>query len=299
MWMTLVLWIGVLMQLTDPVSATLTASSEAPQLGEAVTLTIAVEAPRGTVVAFDVPPPANDSLRLTLVNAEVSDIDAERARYTQTAVVILLAPGDFSVGAAVQYTLPGESAGRRITLAPVQFSIPSLLDPADLTLRPLRPPLEVPYVPPLVIAGALMAVGALIVGGYRLRGRLRRLSPAVRQRWGARTEAGMAALAELNDLWRESRFTPAHYARIADTLRAYVSGRFEVAALELTTNETIDQLTERKIVMEYARRELFNILDSADLIKFAGDGAKLSEVAARETIKRAIAWVRHVESTVA
>lgn len=296
-WLRLFLF-AALFQLTDPVRAALTASTDTPLPGEAITLTITVEAPRGTVVAFDVPPPESEHMRLTLVNAEVSDIDAERARYTQTAVLILLAPGEFTTpAAAVQYTLPGESAPRRINLAPLTFTIESVLNPDDLTLRPFAPPRELAYVSPLLIGGGVAAAGIVAAGIYRLRGRLTRLNPLMRQRWGARTEAGMAALAALNHLWRESKFTPEHYAQIADTLRAYVSNRYQVAALELTTGETIYQLAERKIVMEYARRELQNILDSADLIKFAGDDNKPLDTAARETIKKAIAWVRHVETT--
>jgi hypothetical protein len=288
---------GVLLQ--TPVTATMTASANTPVIGEAITLTITFEAPRGTVVAFDIAEPTDEHVRLSLVNADVSDIEGDRARYTQTAVLILLAPGTFTTPpAAVQYTIP-DSAPQQIAVEPLEFTISSVLDPNDLTLRPFGAPGGLTVISPVLLGGVILAVSIVSFAAYRLRGQFQRFTKrATHLRWGSRTEAGLRALARLNQVWRTTPLTPAQYAQVADILREYVSRRFGVKALELTTDEAIQQLAEQKLVQEYSRRELHQILETADLVKFAGEQDLALEHAIRETVKKAVAWVRHVEQSV-
>lgn len=68
-------------------------------------------------------------------------------------------------------------------------------------------------------------------------------------------------------LWQNNK-EKQYYTAITDTLRQYIEGRFHVQAMERTSNEILDSLTDEKIEkLEFDElKELFSI---SDLVKFA------------------------------
>lgn len=69
------------------------------------------------------------------------------------------------------------------------------------------------------------------------------------------------------NLWQNHK-EKQYYTAITDTLRQYIEGRFHVQAMERTSNEILDSLTDEKIEkMEFDElKELFSL---SDLVKFA------------------------------
>ncbi|MBK6837635.1 MAG: hypothetical protein IPG90_04630 [Bacteroidetes bacterium] len=68
-------------------------------------------------------------------------------------------------------------------------------------------------------------------------------------------------------LWQQGLYKQYH-SSVSDTLRAYIEGRFEINALELTTDETMSRF-RGNMLREDARQKLFGILQLADMVKFA------------------------------
>lgn len=68
-------------------------------------------------------------------------------------------------------------------------------------------------------------------------------------------------------LWQNGRFKD-YYSALTDVLRRYIAARYEFGAMEMTTDEIIVALREQEMP-DKSRRNLIEILRTADLVKFA------------------------------
>lgn len=68
-------------------------------------------------------------------------------------------------------------------------------------------------------------------------------------------------------LWQNGRFKD-YYSALTDILRRYIADRYEFGAMEMTTDEIIVALREQEMP-DKSRRNLVEILRTADLVKFA------------------------------
>ena len=77
------------------------------------------------------------------------------------------------------------------------------------------------------------------------------------------------ALEKLRDekLWQNNKHKQ-YYSGLSDILRTYLAGRFEVGAMEMTTDEIADALREVDIEHK-SKMDLLSVLRDADLVKFA------------------------------
>lgn len=69
------------------------------------------------------------------------------------------------------------------------------------------------------------------------------------------------------DLWAADR-QKEFYSGVTDTLREYISDRYEFGAMEMTTAEISKEL-KNKDLDEYLKKELLDLFTTADFIKFA------------------------------
>ena len=76
----------------------------------------------------------------------------------------------------------------------------------------------------------------------------------------------LAALAQ-KKLWQQGRVKEYH-SELTHILREYLEGRFDINALEETTDEILDQLRKRNLPAAL-RQRLEEILQTADMVKFA------------------------------
>ena len=82
------------------------------------------------------------------------------------------------------------------------------------------------------------------------------------------------ALRELNrikdeQLWQKGK-TKQFYSDVTETLRKYIEDRFQIPAMEQTSDETINSFTSNKnLLKEKSLKNLSQILRLADLVKFA------------------------------
>ncbi len=68
-------------------------------------------------------------------------------------------------------------------------------------------------------------------------------------------------------LWQNNKHK-LYYSGLSDILRTYLAGRFEVGAMEMTTDEIADALREVDIEHK-SKMDLLSVLRDADLVKFA------------------------------
>ena len=77
------------------------------------------------------------------------------------------------------------------------------------------------------------------------------------------------ALVELNNrkLWQNGKFKQ-YYTALTSIIRVYISDRWGISALELTTDETIEALHDIEMPLD-SRMALVAMLRTADMVKFA------------------------------
>ena len=68
-------------------------------------------------------------------------------------------------------------------------------------------------------------------------------------------------------LWQNDKHK-LYYSGLSDILRTYLAGRFEVGAMEMTTDEIVDALRSIEIEQK-SKMDLLSVLRDADLVKFA------------------------------
>ena len=141
--------------------------------------------------------------------------------------------------------------------------------------------------------GGVLLLAALIVLLVRW---LRRRAQAAGGNGVKKDPAYIVALREL-DKWRgEKHWAPerqkAFYSGITDALKTYIEDRFGVDAPEMTTAELFDALSKAPDLPEDLRKDLQEVFECADFVKFA------KHVASDEDNARALPTaVRFVTST--
>ena len=68
-------------------------------------------------------------------------------------------------------------------------------------------------------------------------------------------------------LWQNNKHK-LYYSTLTDILRTYIAGRWEVGAMEMTSDEIITAMRQEELP-EKARMDLTSVLMDADLVKFA------------------------------
>ena len=76
-------------------------------------------------------------------------------------------------------------------------------------------------------------------------------------------------------LWQNNKHKQ-YYSGLSDILRTYLAGRFEVGAMEMTTDEIAEALRDVEIEHK-SKMELLSVLREADLVKFAKATPEASE----------------------
>ena len=141
----------------------------------------------------------------------------------------------------------------------------------------------------LIILGLLIwLVAWLIVRHLRQRSAMPRPAPKIPPHVVANK-----ALVELGHrkLWQKGKFK-AYYTELTSILRAYISGRWDVGALEMTTDEIIAALRDEDMPTA-SRTDLITILRTADMVKFAKAEPEAEDN--EENLNRAIYFVENTK----
>ena len=178
----------------------------------------------------------------------------------------------------------GRPDGRTDTLryAPATLEVKTLpVDTATFVIHDIKPqvryPLTAAEVLPYVAAAHLLAFLAVMIAYFA--GRSRRKASGKT----ANEPPHIRALRKLDGFRGEKFWEPArqksYYSGLTDTLREYISGRYGIGAMEMTTSELFAALPGEEIPEELVSRarELFEL---SDFVKFAKHTATREESAA-------------------
>ena len=141
----------------------------------------------------------------------------------------------------------------------------------------------------LIIFTLIVWLAAWLIARYM---RKRKATPASAPKIPPHVVANKA-LVELGHrkLWQKGKFK-AYYTALTSILRTYISGRWDIGALEMTTDEIIMAL--RDVDMPSASRtDLITILRTADMVKFAKAEPEAEEN--EENLSRALYFVENTK----
>ena len=172
-----------------------------------------------------------------------------------------------------QYSFPGDSAARIVTTNPLALTIRAVAVDTTKDIRDLKPPLSIPIslLEILIYLGiAAAAIGAVYIG-YRLWKR-RGTKAAGGEVSAPPRPAHVIALEELailkeKKLWQQGLIKQ-YYSEVTEILRRYIENRYQLKALEETTDEILKGLAGTGMSGDVLRA-LEKSLRKADLVKFA------------------------------
>lgn len=276
--------------LAGEVRASLVVDNETPFIGQPITMTFVVNAPPGTAVtAWPQFPPGQVFDVLETGEPSTAEYSDHVTHQQRLQIALWQTGAHLTPELFVGYRLADGREGQApVTSAYIE--VRSVLNPPDVALRPLKPLQRLPHTPLWVYA--LAVTGAAVVPLFGRWWLLRR-------RWRARNgsqQGSPAQVAILSLRALQERGLPAVevYARTAEHLRRYLLERFEVRAGEMTTRELLRAL-DREGLSQGELQQLQQILEQADLVKFAGfEPGSGSE---RRLVAVAIRWLESVEQT--
>ncbi len=274
-------------QLNEAIRAEFSVDNDAPLLGEPFIITLEIIASPDIEivdwVVFEYPIEVLDVGNVVSEINEVGDVI-----YRRGYQVVLWDVGDYlSDSMVVSYQQGGRLLGVSVSSFYVQVPI-QISDPATALLRPPAPPIDLPYISPWVFIGigagvfiVMMILARLLQVSRRNVVKIVKASPAEK------------AIAEIEDLKFQQLPTAAIYELVATSLRHYLDGQFNIEASEMTTVELIGQLRDDDVFPKRHLRQLQQILEQADLVKFARFQPDDSSRA--RLVNYAIKWLKETE----
>ena len=148
------------------------------------------------------------------------------------------------------------------------------VDTAEKSIKDIKAPFDEPfdwheYLP--YAYGGLVAIAVIVLIIFILRKVLKK-KPVVVEPPKPKEPPHITALNALEEirnkkLWQEGKYKEYH-TLISDALRAYIEGRYNVAAMELTSDE-IFKIINSQVIDTISKEKLKQVLTLADYVKFA------------------------------
>ena len=141
-------------------------------------------------------------------------------------------------------------------------------------IKPIKPPLPAPYTLAELLPWILPGIGLILIGllvFYYIKKR-KSAEPVFKLRSKPRLPAHVIALNDLEELrmkklWQDGKVKE-YYTAMTDIVRNYIEERFGINAVEMTTEEIMNDL-RKTAIGDDLQRKLGSTLLLADLVKFA------------------------------
>ncbi|MBN1768013.1 MAG: hypothetical protein JXR50_11180 [Prolixibacteraceae bacterium] len=158
------------------------------------------------------------------------------------------------------------------------FTLPKL----DSLMNAMKGPIDIkaPYEAPVTfkevapwLFGILLGAGLIFLLIYAIN-RRKQNKPLFSLPQKPKEPAHIIALRDLDrikeeKIWQQGKIKE-YYSEVTDTIREYIENRFEITAMELTTDEIIKKFEARKELLDAKTFDnLKRMLSNADLVKFA------------------------------
>jgi hypothetical protein len=157
---------------------------------------------------------------------------------------------------------------------PLRINVNTVETDPVADIKPIKPPLKAPITFAEIapwLAG-LLALGLIAAGIYYYLQRKKANKPIFLVRQKPKLPPHEIALEAFESLRRrklwQAGMVKDYYSEMTDIIREYLEGRFNIRALEMTTDEISDALRGTDVEGK-SREKLTSTLMSADLVKFA------------------------------
>lgn len=245
-------------------------------IGEFVKLNINVTAGKNVKINF---PIISDTIGKIEI-LEISPVDTTytdgKLNYKKILVVTSYEAGKFNIPEfAITYNIDNDTNFRVSLTNSLSLNFSTYdIDTANTDIKDIKPPIQVPFtledlLPYLIAAISIALIYLFIIYMFgKTKVKIQETIP----KYDPRIPADLEAIEQLNRLEKENLWQNGYYkiyhSRLTDILRVYIHRRYHLNALEMTSNELINELNilESNIV---AINSINEILTVADLAKFA------------------------------
>jgi len=256
-----------------PVHVARRVSHSNPHVSDLVTVNYEIEAPAGYDVQFS---QWGDTPKDVQISGPTrpEPVAGEHGRqlWRQQFTVEALITGDHRLPALeVAYRESPEMAWTVEGTDYLTLTFSSVLENAD-SAEPKPNPDPLPWpralLPWLILVASLLAVAGLVGAGtfawIRRSRRPRAIVPVSAYR------KAMDAIQRIEDSgWLERGEVDRFYTELSGVVRHYIEDRFGLRAPEQTTEEFLQELTRRPVLVDTQRLALSHFLEQCDLVKFA------------------------------
>ncbi len=259
-----------------PIVVSANADTNQIRIGEQFKIQLKASSANGTNLSFPLLPDTLNGLEIlsrSKVDTSISE-DKSTVSYSQSIQVTGFDSG-FYVVEPFHFTSLNPENGNLDTFSTEAFLITVKSVPVDTTkaIKDIKAPLSVPltWKEIILMAAVVLAIILLIVVLIRLW-KKRKIKVAPETPKIPARPAHEIALEELRKieqekLWQQG-FYKKYHSSVSDTLRAYIEHRFEINALELTSDETLERIQRKKMQPLFVE-QLSTVLHTADMVKFA------------------------------
>ncbi len=282
-----------------PLTVTAGVDRAAVNIGDRVTYTIRVKAPKDLEVQL---PSFGENLADFSIKDFTSDESGVFSRtYTHSYILDIFETGTFTVPAAViTYKESPDSEWKEVTTQEITVTVQSLLGEtkSPATIRDIKGPRSVSnfmYLYMFLAIAAATAIAAAI--GIYLKKRKR--SSAAAEPPPPAHERALQALKELmNKDYIEKGRVQEHYFELSNIVRHYLEDRFLMKAPEMTTEEFLIHLKQTEKLNQEQKSLLREFLSQCDMVKFARHLPADNEISSSyEAAERLVEQTKEVSAT--
>lgn len=264
-------------------------SNGGPSTGVTFALALEVDVPRG-VTLLDWPslPDSWGDFEVVARDERAETLREDGGRLiSQRFTMRLWRVGDHTTPETVlTYRVDGAGA-LRVPVRPAFLTVPTVLDFNDLEVRPPLPPIDLPYLSPLLVAGVL---SILFVFSWWLIGFITaRHEDTPKPLMLSAYEVAVRQLEALRD---STLTADAVLSGAADAVRGYLIARLQMDIAAATTTE-ITQAASKHLPLELVTG-VTRLFAEVDRVKFASK--TIDEGAALQALDYAFSWLHDAES---
>ncbi|HCB62750.1 MAG TPA: hypothetical protein DEP77_12510 [Bacteroidales bacterium] len=263
---------------TSKIKATASLDSTRILIGDQVKLYLEIEQPKNAKIQF---PQISDSITSAIEVIERSPLDtfklsdAEQIKIIQNFTITSFDTG-VQIVPQFRFLLKHDGVSDSIYTKPLALEVHGMqLDttkgPVDIK-KPYAAPVTLKEVTPYILGVILIA--AIIFFIFYYLQRKKRNKPLFGRPEKPKEPAHVIALRELDrikeeKIWQHDKIKQ-YYSEVSDTLRMYIEDRFDIPAMEQTSDETLASFKFRRdLIGEKSLEQLNQILQLSDLVKFA------------------------------
>ena len=260
------------------IKATASLDSANILLGDQVKLFLEIDHPKDVAVQFPQVPDTIAGKIEVLNRSEVDTFDVDNEKNLKQIQSYLITCFDSGVYRIPPYWFKINVNGRvdsipsnGVTLQVHTMAIDTTKGPTDIKM-PYGAPLTLKEVIPYIL-GVLLIGAIIFLVLYSIK-RKKKNQPLFAKAPKPKEPAHIIALRELDrikdeKIWQKDKIKE-YYSEITDVIRIYIENRFEISAMEKTTDEIVQSFKYRNdLISEKSFSNLSRILSLADLVKFA------------------------------